>query len=124
MSEPLPFAEQFQILIDNHPTYRDYSASRLAREIGTSTTTILRLLNGKTKLPGLGIARQICTVFNIKLSYFDCESAEACREYLRRKRLQPDDIVALDAEIEALSPESRRDLNYLLDLVYAGSSDE
>lgn len=124
MSEPLPFAQQFEILIDSHLVYRDYSAAKLGRALGISTTTVLRLLDGRTNAPGLGTARKICGLFDIPLSYFDCETAEACREYLRRKERQSSEILAINAEIEALSPEARRDLAHLLDLVYAGSLDE
>lgn len=85
-TEPIPFQQQFRILIDAlpDPQGRTYSMSTIARMTELSEQALLYLLEGRSQNPRLDTLRRISRFFQISLDYFDNETEAECQAYLAR----------------------------------------
>lgn len=114
MSDYLPLAEQFRILLENRrkPDGSAYTLQEVSKGTDVSLPTLSQLKNGRITNPQLNTLRAICRFFDVPLRYFDTRSAEECYAILAEGR-SGNDIEGINyiAHMAAsLSPEGQRDL--------------
>jgi transcriptional regulator with XRE-family HTH domain len=82
--EPLQLKDLVNFLFDTirRPDGEPYSLYEVADAIDISPATIHQLRTGRIKSPTLPTLKEIGRFFNVPLSFFECESIDACYQVL------------------------------------------
>jgi transcriptional regulator with XRE-family HTH domain len=117
-TEPIPFQQQFQILLE---TLRDsqglaYSVSAIAQAVELSEQALLYLLDGRSEYPRLDTLRRLCRFLHISLDYFQCETEADCRAFLVQALAQQSNTLhAITVESEDISAGGQRNVLTILE---------
>lgn len=119
-TEPIPFQQQFRILLDTlrDPQGQPYTLSAIARTTELSEQSLAYLLEGRSQNPRLDTLRRLCNFYHISLDYFDCETEADCQAYLIRQ-LSVSSILLHDIaeEAAALTPKAQRNVLAILEWI-------
>ncbi len=111
----ISLAEKVDILFmwgqqNGKPT--EYQA--VSNATGVSVNNLQKIRTGYNDNPGLKTLKSIAGYFDVKLSYFDCETADDCWKHLRRLKEGQSVGRALALRGDDLSPESRKTIRNLI----------
>ncbi len=112
-------ADQLRCLVDYgiSATGKRSTLSEAAEGSGIHYQTLINMLSGRSDNPRLSTLRSLCQWYGISLAYFDCDSPEACRSYLRRRTRHtlPPLIRTIAEQSRQLSPAGQQNVLVVMD---------
>ena len=111
--EQLPLKDLINFLFDNilHPDGRPYTTQEVTDHVRISHATINQMRTGRSKNPTLPTLQEICSFFDVPLSFFECSSLDECYAVLNEKPAAKTESVAeITFRASQLSEASQKDL--------------
>ncbi len=120
-------ADKMLTLADQIALLFEYGKSRglpttyraIAEATGESPNNLQQIHRGDNSNPGLRTLSAISVYFGVNLAYFDCKTAEECRQYLAGPRQPEQPLEGLAMRAEELSPEGLKAIEQMIEYVRA-----